>query len=65
MISTPGDSGDWQKPLAALKEGIEKLRALAVNESDPAKKTELSSKIQDLETRADKFLKIMQLQGRG
>lgn len=65
MLKASIGSGDWDKPLAALRDGIEKLRALESSEQDAAKKADLNLQIQELEARADKFVKVMQLQGRG
>lgn len=64
MLNASSGGGDWERPLASLREGIEKLRTFAMNEADQAKQTSLNLKIQELEIRASSYLKVIKEQGR-
>lgn len=53
-------SGDWRDPLKQLHEGIQKLRDFADREPDGAKREDLSTKIADLERRAENYVSVME-----
>ena len=50
---------EWNRPLKELEDGIDKLKDFAKKETNPAKKTDLESKIDELEKRRDNYIEVM------
>ena len=50
---------EWEKPLIELEEGIAKLRELLNKEKDPARKVSLGQKVEEYETRRNRYVEAM------
>lgn len=50
---------EWNRPLKELEDGIDKLKEFARKEPDALKKTDLESKIEELERRRDDYIDVM------